>query len=281
VRAWEKCQKVTQTKGEYLDTVIHIDGVYKSFAQPRSLSEIMLHPFSRRRIHVLRGVNLRIQQGVLLGLLGYNGAGKTTLLRLLSATVSPDKGVVKVLGEDATKRPELVHKNLGVVLDDERSFYWRLTARQNLRFFASMYNLTNREAKKRIEVLADLLDLGSELDKSFRNLSTGWRHRLALARAMLHDPKVLILDEPTRGMDPKAAMRVRSLVASRLVAEQGKTVVMATHDLETIEHWCHRLALLDNGRISIEGPVEECIDEVRSMFGLHHDPLAEDSVDGE
>lgn len=256
-----------------MDSVIHIEGVHKSFLQPRGLGEILRHPLARNRIQILRGVHLRVHQGVLLGLLGRNGTGKTTLLRLLSATVSPDKGVVKILGQDATRRPDLVHRNLGVVLDDERSFFWRLSARQNLMFFASLYNLSNSDAKSRITTLADLLDLGPELDKSFRNLSTGWRHRLSLARALLHDPQVLLLDEPTRGMDPQAALSARSLVAKRLVGEQKKTVVMATHDLQTVERWCHRLALLDSGQIVLEGPVEKSMEQLRSSFALKDDQV--------
>ena len=248
--------------------VIDMEGVYKSFTQPRTLGEIFLHPMARKRIQVLSGVTLRVQQGTLLGLVGSNGAGKTTMLRLLSATVTPDEGVVKILGQDATRRPNTVHKNLGVVLDDERSFFWRLTARQNLLFFASLYNLSNKAAKKRIDALAQLLDLGPELDKAFRNLSTGWRHRLALARALLHDPQVLLLDEPTRGMDPKAAHKARALVAQRLVGEQKKTVVMATHDLRTVQRWCQSLALLDGGKIAMQGPVHELIEQVESRFGL-------------
>jgi ABC-2 type transport system ATP-binding protein len=247
---------------------IAIRGVHKRFTQPRPLAAVLRHPLTRERIEVLRGVDLEVPAGALCGLLGPNGAGKTTLLRILAATVLPDRGRVHILGLDATRAPQRVHRAIGVVLGDERSFFWRLTARQNLRFFAALCDLPAAAARERIAELAGLLGLAGELDKPFRNLSTGWRHRLALARALLHDPPVLLMDEPTRGLDPGATARARRLIAERLVGRLGKTVLLATHDLAETRQLCDRLALLDGGRVLAQGPAAEVLPRAAAAFGL-------------
>ncbi len=247
---------------------IDIRGVHKRFTQPRPLAAVLRHPLARERIAVLRGVDLAVPAGALCGLLGPNGAGKTTLLRILAATVLPDRGRVHILGLDATRTPQRVHRCIGVVLGDERSFFWRLSAGQNLRFFAALCDLPAAAARARIAELAGMLELSGELDKPFRNLSTGWRHRLALARALLHDPPVLLMDEPTRGLDPGAAARARHLIAERLVGRLGKTVLLATHDLAETRRICDRLALLDRGRVLAQGPAAEVLPRAATAFGL-------------
>ena len=250
------------------DPAIHIQDVHKRFTQPRSVAEILRRPFARDTNQVLRGLNLRVEPGGRTGLLGPNGSGKTTLLRILAATVSPDSGQVHILGHDACRHPQQVRRKIGVVLSDERSFFWRLTARQNLRFFASLCNLTSAQTQRRIGELSDLLDLSAEIDKPFRNLSTGWRHRLALARALLHDPQVLLMDEPTSGLDPGAAVQARSLIADRLAGGLGKTVLLATHNLEEAREVCDRIALLKDGTILAEGPPAEALERIDEVFHM-------------
>ncbi len=247
---------------------IEIEQVTKRFSQPRPIATILRRPFSRQRIEVLRGIDLRVEAGCLTGILGPNGSGKTTLLRILSATVLPDSGTVRILGQDISRHSHRVRQRIGVVLGDERSFFWRLTAEQNLNFFAALCNLTGRAARARIEELAGVLDLGGELSKPFRNLSSGWRHRLALARALLHDPEVLLMDEPTRGLDPGAAGQARRLIAEQMVGRMGKTVLMATHDLAEAREVCTRVALLKDGAILAEGHPEKILDRVDEIFDL-------------
>ncbi len=247
---------------------IALAGVKKRFTQPRRLTAVLRRPLARDRIQVLKGVDLTVDRGGLTGLLGPNGAGKTTLLRILAASVLPDEGQVHILGLDARRNPTRVHRQVGVVLGDERSFFWRLSAEQNLRFFAALCDLPARAARERIEQLSELLGLGGELSKPFRNLSTGWRHRLALARALLHDPPVLLMDEPTSGLDPGAAERARQLITERLAGRLGKTVLLATHDLAEARTVCDRLALLSEGRILAEGPPDSVLPRAREVFAM-------------
>lgn len=264
------------TTGENMRAqAIVVEEVHKRFTQPRPLSQVLRHPFERKRVQVLSGISLSVPQGSLTGLLGPNGAGKTTLLRILASTIIPDRGQVCILGVDGIRHPARVRENLGVVLGDERSFYWRLTAQQNLRFFAALCNLDRAKADQRIRDLAQVLSLGDELNKPFRNLSTGWRHRLALARALLHDPAVLVMDEPTSGLDPGAAAQARILIRERLVGELGKTVLLATHDLEEAKQICDRVAFLKEGHIQAEGPTASTLSRATEIFDTNLAPAAE------
>ena len=217
---------------------------------------------------MLRDVSLAIESGTATGLLGPNGAGKTTLLRILAATVSPDRGTVTILGHDAVGHPYRVRRRIGFALAEERSFYWRLTARQNLRFFAALADIERRATLRRIEEVAALMVLEAELDKPFRDLSTGMRQRMALARALLHDPQVLLVDEPTRGLDPGAAQRTRRFIRHQLVEQMGKTVLLATHNLEEARQVADRVAFLKNGILVAEGPATETLNRVPEVFDL-------------
>jgi ABC-2 type transport system ATP-binding protein len=242
--------------------------VYKRFTLPRPLGEILRHPFARKRLPVLEDVSLLVPAGGRTGLLGPNGAGKTTLLKILAAIITPDRGEVRILGLDTVRHSLKVRAQVGFVLGDERSFFWRLTAGQNLAFFAALSNLAGRAAELRIQELSGLLGLKAELDKPFRDLSTGMRHRLALARALLHDPKLLLVDEPTRGLDPGAAVQARALLVETVGKELKKTVLLATHNLEEASQVCDRIAFLKGGRILAEGPTSETLGKATEVFGL-------------
>ena len=246
--------------------VIDIRGVYKRFTVARPLKDILAHPFARKRLEVLKGVNLAVRRGCVTGLLGPNGAGKTTLLRILAATIIPDRGSVEILGQDAVRNPGRVRQRLGFVLSDERSFFWRLTARHNLAFFATLANLDSARIQPRIDELADLLRIEEELYKPFRDLSTGMRQRLSLARTLLHDPEVLLIDEPTRAMDPGAADRTRRLIGDTLAGEMGKTVLMATHNVAEARDMCESIVFLKGGRIVAEGSAEDAQKHVSGIF---------------
>jgi len=245
---------------------IELRGVSKRFTQPRTWREILRHPCARKRVQALDGIDLCVPAGSVSGLLGPNGSGKTTLLRVLATSLLPDQGEVRVLGRDALRVPNQVRRLVGVVLSDERSFYWRLTARQNLMFFAALHGLDGRRARARVAELGGWLGLGPELDKPFRNLSTGWRHRLAIARALLADPPVLLMDEPTAGLDPAAAERARRLLRERLAGELGRTVLVASHNLDEVRAVCDRVALVHQGRLRLEGPAAEALPRAAEWF---------------
>jgi ABC-2 type transport system ATP-binding protein len=211
-------------------------------------------------------VSLTVPTGSITGLLGPNGAGKTTLLRILATTVLPDGGFAKILDRDVTRHTSQVRARLGFVLGEERSFFWRLTARQNLRFFAVLANMESDAIPDRIKELSDLLRLEKELDKPFRDLSTGMRQRLGIARALLHDPEVLLVDEPTRGLDPGAARRARRFIKEKLSEEMKKSVLLATHNMEEARELCDRIAFLKDGKIVTEDEVTEALKKANEVF---------------
>jgi ABC-2 type transport system ATP-binding protein len=209
------------------------------------------------RKEVLHGVDLRVERGELFGLLGPNGAGKTTLLKMLCTLTTPDSGTITIDGVDATKDPMLVKRRIGLCSSEERSFYFRLSARQNLEFFGALAGLTGSRLNQRIEEVVDLVDLGEAIDKKFSGFSSGMRQRLTMARAMLADPPILYLDEPTRAVDPVHAHELRMLIRKELVKKRGKTVILATNLLDEAWEICDRVAILRRGVIAACGAPKE------------------------
>ena len=232
-------------------------GLVKTFVKTRSLREILLHPFGRaERIPALRGADLAVREGEIVSLLGPNGAGKTTLLKILSCLVLPDAGRA-IVGGDDTIHENRVKRRIGLVHSDERSFYWRLSARENLRFFARLYNVPYRKTEARLQELLERVDLAAAADRPFSGYSSGMKQRVAIARALLHDPPILLMDEPTRSLDPVTAIALRDFVTERLCRDGGKTVLLATHDLREAEAVSDRVAILVSGRVRQIGTVAE------------------------
>jgi ABC-2 type transport system ATP-binding protein len=196
-------------------------------------------------------VNLTVPSGELFGLLGANGAGKTTLVKILCTLILPDGGAATVAGHDLSEAAA-IRQAAGLVVSDERSFYWRLSARRNLAFFAAMYDLRGAQAETRIRQVLELVDLSPIADKPVSVLSAGMRQRLAIARGLLHQPSLLFLDEPSRSLDPVATTRLHELVRT-LNEDQGVTIFLITHDLAEAEKLCHRVALMHLGRIQVIG----------------------------
>ncbi len=195
----------------------------------------------------LRGVDLEVPWGGIVALLGPNGAGKSTLLRILGTTVLPDRGQALVAGHDVVTDPAAVRRCLGLVLGEERSWYWRLSGRENLQFFAALQGLRRPAARARAtELLADI-GLVEAADRRFDRYSSGMRARLSLARALLCEPPVLLLDEPTRTLDPMAASLFRNEV--RRQAEAGRAVLFATHDLHEAAAVASRVIVMAGGEV--------------------------------
>jgi ABC-2 type transport system permease protein len=202
------------------------------------------------------GVTLSIKAGELFGLLGPNGAGKTTLIKVLCTLIQPTSGVATINGYDLTQEYR-VKSSVGLMTSDERSFYWRLTGRQNLEFFGRLHHIPHEELGFRIEEAIDFSDLTPVADKRFNTYSTGMRQRLAIARAILHNPSILFLDEPARGLDPESIIRLHKLIRQELVDRKGITVFLTTHDLVEAESLCDRIALMNQGRITACGTIPE------------------------
>jgi ABC-2 type transport system ATP-binding protein len=232
---------------------------------PRTSGYRDLLPFNKRQwTQAVQDVSLDIKEREFFGLLGPNGAGKTTLIKMLCCLVLPNSGTAQVFGHDILKEEQAVKELVGLVSAEERSFFWRITGRENLRFYASLYNIPRRQAKARIDELLNLVGLSKDGDIRFQNYSTGMRQKLAIARGLLSQPRVLFVDEPTRSLDPVSAQAVRSFLREK-VAGEGKTVVLATHNLTEAEQLCDRLAIMDHGRVIALGSVEE----LRSLFQQH------------
>ncbi len=228
-----------------MDIAIEVINLAKEFAQRRSL-----FPFSKRITAALNNINFQVKKGELFALIGPNGAGKTTLIKILTCLIHPTRGTAKIMGADILREEKKVKSLIGLVSGDERSLYWRLTGRQNLYFFASLYNLSPSLSKFRIEKLLDLLKI-KEPDKRFGEYSQGTKQKLAIARSLLHNPEVIFMDEPTKSLDPISAYRIRKFVKEELVNKEGKTLVFATHNLEEAEYLANTIAVMDKGKIKI------------------------------
>jgi ABC-2 type transport system ATP-binding protein len=196
----------------------------------------------------LNGVNIKIRSGELFGLLGPNGSGKTTMIKCLSTILIPDGGTALVNGFDVHKETSLVRASLGMVVGGERTLYWKLTARDNLMYFASLYKMQKTKAKRRVEELLESFELSDRADERLEDYSTGMRQKVAIARALLHDPPILLLDEPTLGLDPGFSRQLRRQVRE-LSEKQGKTVLLTTHYMDEADQLCDRVAFINKGNI--------------------------------
>ena len=203
----------------------------------------------------LDGLTLEVQQGEVLALLGPNGAGKTTTVRLLNGILRPDRGRAVVLGLDPAVDPDGVRRRTGV-LTEHAGLDERLTARENLVLTGRMRRLDRRTVEQRTDELLEQFGMSDRADVAVQGTSTGQRKRLALARALLHDPDVLFLDEPTSGLDPSATRDVIDLIGS-LAAEHGRTVVLCTHFLGEAGRLANRMAILDRGVLHAFGRPDE------------------------
>jgi ABC-2 type transport system ATP-binding protein len=231
---------------------VELWGVGKRFPRRRPLWETLRRPLAREWVTALEGVSLQARAGECVGLLGPNGAGKSTLFRVLTTLVLPDAGRAAVGGADVVEDADVVRRIAASANPDERSLYWRLSARENLRLYASLRGLDGAERDGRVtEALAAVgLEDGDQL---VGRLSTGLRQRLLIARALVGRPSVLLLDEPTRGLDPVAADRVRAFLRDEVVARRGCTVLIATHTAEEAFDLCDRVVVLHRGRVLAEG----------------------------
>lgn len=192
---------------------------------------------------------MQVPKGEVLALVGANGAGKSTLLRILTTLLIPTRGRAEVCGFDVARESAKVRLQIGYHTGGDACFYSRLSARENLVLFAGLNNLSGAEALRRIAELTGPFGLGELLDRPVRMLSTGNIHRLGLARAMLHRPSVLILDEPTRSLDPLAAADFRRFLRQEIVGGRGTTLIFASHALAEVEQLAGRIAVLDAGRL--------------------------------
>jgi ABC-2 type transport system ATP-binding protein len=229
-------------------------GLVKRYPIVRGFRELVLRPFDRRTVTALDGLDLAVGRGRVFCLLGPKGAGKTTLIKILGTLVLPDGGRASVDGHDVAREPGPARRSVGYAVADERSFYWRLTGRQNLEFFASLHGLRGRGRDRRVAELLRLAGLEEAADLRFNAYSTGMRQMLSFARALLADASILLVDEPTRSLDPRGAERTRAFLRDELARRQGRTILWATHDLGEAADCADDVAVISRGRIRLAGP---------------------------
>jgi ABC-2 type transport system ATP-binding protein len=228
----------------------------------------------RRETSALRGVSLDVPRGVIFGLLGTNGAGKTTLLSIFATLLLPDSGQVTVLGHDVMDDPTALRRRLNMA-SGNASFLWSLRVVEVLGFYGRLYGLSGATLRRRVAALVEMCELGAHRRVPYNELSTGLKQRLALAKALLNDPELLFLDEPTLGLDPDISVRIRKHVAD-LRRERGMTIVLTTHYMREAEELCDEIAFIKGGRILAQGSADELKRQLGfgDVIALKLDPTA-------
>lgn len=258
-----------------------LQNVGKRFVKRRSWDQLLRHPMRREYISALSDVSIEINRGEFFGLLGQNGAGKTTLFKTLATLVLPDTGSASVAGYDVVSNPRQVRDVLTPVIAEERSLFWRLSAFENLRLFAALYGLRRAAANKRAREVLDIVGLSEADEKLVGAFSSGMKQRLLIGRALLARSEVLLLDEPTRSLDPLAARDFRRFLRKELVDTRGYTVLLATHNAEEALELCDRVSVLHKGRLLAVGSVDELTNKVgRDTYQLTAKEQFEASLHG-
>lgn len=206
-------------------------------------------------VYAVNGVDLEVKKGELFGLLGPNGAGKTTLVKCLSTLLLPNKGTAVINGHDIVTDPIAARESIGITTGGERTLYWKLSGRDNLRYFAALYGLSSDEADRRIDYLLKIMGLEDKQYERIEKYSTGMRQKVSICRALIHDPPILLLDEPTLGLDPSFSRFIRSFIRKDLNQNRGKTIVLTTHYMDEADQLCDRIAIMNKGKIvSVDTP---------------------------
>lgn len=235
---------------------IQLENVSKTFSRRTFRNTLLRRPVNR--VAALKDVSLSIDQGQVFGLLGSNGAGKTTLVKLIAGLISADAGNIKLYGETVGENNlETILAHVGLVTNNERTFYWRLTGRQNLDFFATLNNLPTKEKRNKIIQLLKQMELEDIADRPFMTYSTGQKQRFAIARSLLNDPRILLFDEATSNLDPLSTKRLVTFVKDVLVDEKQHTILWCTHNLAEAEKVCDHLAILHEGSLISQGTLNE------------------------
>ncbi len=216
-------------------------------------------------LHALEGLDMDVTDGALFGFVGPNGAGKTTTIRIMTGLLAPDSGSVEFDGQDVVARPGYLKERIGYV-PDYFGVYDNLKVWEYMDFFASCYGLEGLTARKRSLTLLDQVGLGNKADSYVDGLSRGMKQRLCLARALVHDPPVLIMDEPTAGLDPRTRLEFRDTLLE--LNEQGKTIIISSHALPDLAEICTEVGIIDRGKMILGGSLEEIIGKVQTSKPL-------------
>ncbi len=227
-----------------MDPIIQVKNIVRTFGSTRAID----------------GISFSVDEGEVFGVLGPNGSGKTTLVRLLNGVLAPTSGEAFLFGRDVATDGTFIRQRTGV-LTETPSLYERLTARKNLTFFSRFYGIPDADIPRRVDRILSLLDLADRGDEAVGGFSKGMKQRLAIARALIHDPQVIFLDEPTSGLDPEASRQVDGIIRE-LASDKGKTIFLCTHNLNEAQYLCSRVAMINKGRVLAQGSIRDLTDRL-------------------
>jgi ABC-2 type transport system ATP-binding protein len=213
---------------------------------------------SKERVKAVSEVSFNVKEGEIVGLLGPNGAGKTTTIKMICGLITPDSGMVNVRGFDVQRERLKAMRHISAVLEGNRNLYWRLSVQENLEYFAGNRGRSRRQVRQRIDELLTLFHLGDKRTELVNNLSRGMQQKLAIAVAMLADTELVLLDEPTLGLDVETGYEVRELL--RLLSQQGRTVLISTHDMPVVQDLCERVVIISGGQLVANDRVSNLLD---------------------
>jgi len=201
----------------------------------------------RETVEAVKGISFDVDFGELFGLVGPNGAGKTTTIKMLTTLLTPTSGTAKVLGFDIVREVMEIRRRIGIIFGGERGLYYRVTGRENLRYFADLYGVPLSKREKRITDLLNMVGLADRADDRVEGYSRGMKQRLHVAKGLINDPQLMFMDEPTIGLDPEAARETRAMIKG--LVEKGKTILLTTHYMFEADELCHRIGVISNGQI--------------------------------
>ncbi|MBZ4663769.1 MAG: transporter [Caloramator sp.] len=208
-----------------------------------------------KEITAVDNVSFKVDKGEIVGLLGENGAGKTTTLRMISTMLKPTSGTAKICGLDLVNEPDKVRKKIGILFGGEVGLYDRLTARENIKYFADLSGLSSDEANKNIEFLAEMLDMKEYIDRRVGKFSRGMKQKVAIARSIVHNPDVMLFDEPTIGLDVSSSTIVQDFILD--CKKKGRAIIFSSHSMREVERLCDRVVIIHKGRIVYDGKIED------------------------
>ncbi|CAM3811279.1 ABC transporter ATP-binding protein [Mesobacillus thioparans] len=264
--------------------VIEVSNVTRSYT-----SDVGLFKKEKKTVEALKGVSFSVKKGEIFGLLGPNGAGKTTMIKILSTMLIPHSGNVSILGLDPATDHRFLRPKINFILGGERNLYWRLSAYDNLSYFADLYKLPSSIKKKRLEELLNLVGLEEVAHQKVETFSKGMKQRLQIARGLVNSPEILFLDEPSIGLDPVSARQLRDIL--RDLNNQGTTILLTTHYMYEADELCDRIAFINKGQLieidtpsnlkkkvgnlsiikcSVMGASQSQIDSIKNLKSIHH-----------
>jgi ABC-2 type transport system ATP-binding protein len=230
------------------------DGLGKVFRPPAGLGQMLRGRFLGSPLVALTDVSFSVAAGEIVCVMGPNGAGKSTLVRILGGLLLPSSGAARVAGVDVTTGGAAFRRRVAFVVGDERSFHYRVSGRANLHYFAALHGLAAADARRRSAALLDRVGLAAAADRRYHEYSRGMRQRLALARGLLADPEVLLLDEPTLGLDPRGARDMRLFLRDEVIRKPGRTAIVCSNDPTEARALADRVLFLEGGKLHADAP---------------------------